>query len=48
MGVVVILTMEEEVTGWWPEEGEQLSYPLVVDGIWEEGEEVEKVYSFLR
>ena len=32
MGVVVVLTRDEEVGGWWPEEGEQHSYSLVVDG----------------
>lgn len=32
MGVVVVLTRDEEVDSWWPEEGEQHSYSLVVDG----------------
>ena len=38
MSVVVMLTLEEEGIVWWPEEGDKLTYPLVVDGDWEEGE----------
>lgn len=34
VGVVVVLTREEEVDPWWPEEGEQDSYSLVVGGKW--------------
>ena len=43
MGVVVVLTLEEEGLVWWPEEGESQSHPLVVDREWEEG----KVEQFL-
>ncbi len=32
VGVVVVLTREEEVGDWWPEEGDEHSYSLVVDG----------------
>lgn len=32
VGVVVVLTQEDEVDTWWPEEGEQHSYSAVVDG----------------
>lgn len=32
MGVVVVLTRDEEVDSWWPEEGDEHSYSLVVDG----------------
>lgn len=34
VGVVVVLAKEEEVDPWWPEEGEQHSYHLVVGGKW--------------
>ncbi len=37
VGVVVVLTLEEEGVLWWPEEGDRKVYPLVVDGDWEEG-----------
>lgn len=32
--MVVVLTREDEVDSWWPEEGEQQSQSLVVDGDW--------------
>ena len=31
VGVIIILTKEDEVDAWWPEEGESHSYSLVVD-----------------
>ena len=38
MGVVVVLTEQGEVDLWWPEESEQLSYSLVVEGEWMDSE----------
>ena len=32
MGVVVVVTREGEADEWWPEEGDQHSYSLVVQG----------------
>ena len=38
VGVVVVLTREDEVDDWWPEEGDGHAYSLVVDGIRRESE----------
>ena len=32
MGVVIVLTRDNEVDSWWPEDGEQHSYSSVIDG----------------
>ena len=53
MGVVVVLTKEDEVDGWWPEEGDQHSYSLVVGRTWRDstsGEiiEIQKDITTLR
>ena len=37
VGVVIVMTTENEVERWWPQKGHTHSYPLVVSRAWEQG-----------